>query len=113
MFTFNIIGVTPLLSFFDYQQQQTQPGITYFTSQRCSLDAVLRSLAHTDFDPTWDNEAMMQSVVNFWMNNIETITHWQSRLQDADQDVSNRPILVHRLAQPQALRQELETLWIN
>ncbi|MBE9030889.1 hypothetical protein IQ266_14225 [filamentous cyanobacterium LEGE 11480] len=111
MFTFNIIGVSPVLHFFNYQQKQAQcyysSGITYLSSHRCSLDAVLRTLDHTDFDPTWKTEDMAKTIINFWLSNLESVTHWQRRLKDADAQT----ILVSRIAYTEALRYELEDLF--
>ncbi len=111
MFSFNIIGVAPILHFFNYQQEQThdpqKAGVTYLSSHHCSLDAVLRTIDHTEFDPTWNTNDVMQSAIDFWLSNLDSVTHWQQRLNDA----GNETILVSRVAHTQALRNELETFF--
>jgi hypothetical protein len=111
MFTFNIIGVAPILHFFNYQQDQAntsqKTGVAYLSSHQCSLDAVLRTIEHADFDPSWKPEDITQSVLNFWLSNLDSVTHWQQRLNDA----GNETILVSRVAHTQALRNELEAIF--
>ncbi|NJN48518.1 MAG: hypothetical protein HC805_00215 [Alkalinema sp. RL_2_19] len=111
MFTFDIIGITPILHFFNYQQKRqaasSNSGVAYLSSHRCSLDAILRTIDHTDFDPTWQTDELAKTVVNFWLGNLDSVTHWQDRLKTAD----HQTILVTRIAHTHALRHELEALF--
>lgn len=111
MFTFNIVGVTPILDFFTYQQERQQkrnnPGVAYISSPKCSLDAILRTIAHSDLDPTWPTDDVTQTVINFWLSNLDSVKHWQQRLEDSGQET----ILVSRVANTLALRSELEGLF--
>lgn len=47
-YTFDIVGVSPVLHFFDHQQQSiSQPqhqGIEYLGTHTCTLDAFLKSV---------------------------------------------------------------------
>ena len=111
MFTFNIVGVTPILDFFTYQQERQQkldnPGVAYISSPKCSLDSVLRTIAHSELDPTWASDDINQTVINFWLSNLDSVKHWKQRLDDA----SDETILISRVANTLALRSELEVLF--
>jgi hypothetical protein len=111
MYLFNIIGVASILHFFNHEQAQKakpQPsGVTYIASYSCSLDAVIQSVENTQFQPNWQQEDILQSVMNFWLANLDSVTHWQQRLQDSGSDT----LLISRVADPHSLRQELELVF--
>ena len=49
---------------------------------------------------------MLTYLIQFWLNNSDSITYWKSRLQDAGRD----NLLVARLADIQSLRHDFESL---
>jgi hypothetical protein len=54
----------------------------------------------------WNTEQVIETVVQFWINNAESICYWKTRLSDAGND----NILVARLADITALQAEFESL---
>jgi hypothetical protein len=111
MYTFDIIGVSPVLYFFNQQQdllqRKLEPGVEYLSSQRCTLDALLESAETVTPKHNWNFDEVVDTVVSFWMKNSDTIQHWKSRLKDAGHD----SILVSRLADIQSLKNEFESLF--
>ena len=112
-YTFNIIGVSPIWQFFNHQQQTiTQPsqqGIEYLSTHRCTLDALLERVEPLPVKWGWNNEQVRDTVVQFWLNNAESIRYWKVRLIDA----GNESILVSRLADITSLQAEFESLLGN
>jgi hypothetical protein len=111
MYTFDIVGVSPILYFFNHQQEQAQKtektGVAYISSYNCSLDALIKSVESTQFEQDWQMDDLVQSVLDFWLDNLDSVKHWQRRLQDAGSDT----ILVSRIANDRALRNELEMMF--
>jgi hypothetical protein len=103
-YTFEILGVLPVLQFFQYQAQARPTMAAYIGSRRCTLDGFLGSLE--EVNPNWDLEAITQTVVAFWLHNQEGIHRWQQRLRDAGQS----SLVVARLSDLGGLRQEFEHL---
>ncbi|MFB2977555.1 hypothetical protein [Microseira sp. BLCC-F43] len=109
-YTFEILGVSPILYFFNQQQerQQKQPtGVEYVASYKCSLDALIQSVENISPNQSWDLDKVVDSVINFWMHNSESIEYWKSRLQDAGRE----NLLVGRVADVNSLRTEFELLF--
>jgi plasmid maintenance system antidote protein VapI len=108
--TFEILGVSPVLHFFNYQQkilyQKPQSGVAYLGSYKCTLDALLESVETVTPSRGWQLDQVVDSVMSFWMNNIESIRHWKNRLEDA----GSENLLVSRLADIQSLQSEFEWL---
>lgn len=107
-YTFEIVGVSPLLAFFTYQHQ-TQPnprGAEYLATSRCSLDAFLESLETMPTRQRWNLDQAVESVIHFWLNHPEEVHHWQRQLEDA----GTENLLIARLADLNALRVEFEAL---
>lgn len=108
MYLFNIVGVASVLHFFNHEQaqkaQSQTSGVAYIASYSCSLDAVMQSVENTRFQPGWQQEDILQSVLDFWLANLDSVTHWQQRLQDAGSDT----LLISRVADPTSLLKELE-----
>jgi hypothetical protein len=106
MYTFDIVGVSPVLYFFNHQQEQlVQPqktGVTYVSSYECSLDALIKSVESTTFAPDWAIDDVVQSVLDFWLDGLESVKYWKQRLQDEPEAV----VLVSRVADDRSLRNE-------
>jgi hypothetical protein len=109
-YTFEILGVSPVLYFFNYQQdlsqQKVPSGVEYIGSYKCTLDAVLQSVENVAPQRGWDLESVTGTVIDFWMNNIERVNHWKHRLNDAGRE----NLLVSRLADLESLKTEFEGL---
>lgn len=109
-YSFEILGVSPLLSFFTHQQerqQQPSAGAAYVGAHRCTLDAFIDSLNTIPQPYAWNLDRVVDSVIQFWMNNADAVHHWRSRLEDA----GNQTVLVARVADVDALRSEFEQMF--
>jgi hypothetical protein len=108
-YSFDIIGISPVLNFFNYQQkieQHPSPSKTYVGSYRCTLDAFIQSTELTPRKPDWDWDDVVGSIVQFWLSHEEAVQHWQDTLADAEDD----SLIVARIANFESLRTELESL---
>lgn len=109
-YSFDIVGVSPVLYFFDHQQkswQAPQPqGVEYLGTHICTLDAFLESVESVT--ATWGGnlDQVIDTVVQFWLNNSESVNYWKARLSDAGKD----NLLVARVADIQSLQAEFEFL---
>ena len=108
-YLFEIVGVSPILSFFNHQQamqQQLHARAEYLGSYQCTLDAFLESVQDMPRHRGWHLDRVVDSVINFWLNNGEQISRWKQRLADAGAE----NLLVARVADLEALKVEFETL---
>lgn len=108
-YSFDIVGVSPILTFFNHQQKvDTNPhrSKTYLGSYLCTLDAFIQSADLIPQKPDWDWEEVMQSMVNFWLRHEDRIRYWQDQLEQADSE----SLLIGRVANVEALRSEFESL---
>jgi plasmid maintenance system antidote protein VapI len=109
-YTFDIVGVSPVLYFFDHQQQNMQKHqpqrVEYLGTQTCTLDAFLESVESVPATECWNLDQVVDTVIEFWLNNAESIQYWKTRLQDAGRD----NLLVARVADMKALQAEFESL---
>lgn len=109
-YTFDIVGVSPTWQFFNHQQQTiNQPmrrGVEYLMTHKCTLDALLETVEPLPVKWGWNTEQVIDTVVQFWLNNAESIRYWKIRLIDA----GNENILVARLADITSLQAEFESL---
>ncbi|GAX36342.1 hypothetical protein [Nodularia sp. NIES-3585] len=109
-YTFDIVGISPTWQFFSQQQQTikrpNRGGVEYLSSHRCTLDALLETVEPLPVKFGWNTEQVRDTVVQFWLNNAESIRYWKVRLIDA----GNENILVARLADITSLQAEFESL---
>lgn len=109
-YSFDIVGVSSILRFFNHQQQSwdhSEPqGVEYVGTHICSLDAVLESVEPVLPKWGWNKDEVATTVIKFWMNNSDTVGYWKSRLTDA----GTNNLLVARIADIKALRAELDSL---
>lgn len=108
-YTFDIIGVTPVLNFFTYQQQlehSPQRSKAYLGSYHCTLDALIESTAMVPQKPDWDWDKVVDTIVNFWLNHEDTVQLWKHELQESQ----SNSVIVARVANMSTLRSELESL---
>ena len=109
-YTFEILGVSPVLYFFSQQQDiihtNPQAGVEYIGTYKCTLDAFIKSAESVPPKRGWDFEQVVETMVNFWVNQSDTICYWKARLADAGKD----NLLVARLADIEGLQQNFEFL---
>lgn len=109
-YSFDLVGVSPVLHFFNHQQQSVQkppqPGVEYLGTQTCTLDAFIESLETVPDKWGWNLDQVVDTVIQFWLNNSDSIRYWKTRLNDAGKD----NLLVARVADFSALQAEFESL---
>lgn len=113
-YTFEIVGVSPILYFFQHQQQVVQVpqcrGVEYLGAYKCTLDAFLKSIETIPCKQDWNLEQVIDTVVSFWMRNSDTVQYWKSRFDDAG---GKDNLLVARVADVNGLKAEFEALLGN
>lgn len=109
-YTFEILGVSPVLYFFNHQQEVTQKepqvGVEYLGTPKCTLDALIESVETLPPHRGWDYNQLVKTVVDFWINHPDSISLWKDRLQDAGKE----NLLVSRVGSMKSFRQEFESL---
>ena len=109
-YTFEILGVSPVLHFFNHQQERQQkqphPAVEYIASYQCTLDAIIHSVETVAPKRDLKLDQAIETIIDFWVNNSDIIDHWKDRLVDA----GHESLLVSRLADFQSLKVEFETL---
>jgi hypothetical protein len=110
-YTFEILGVTPVIHFFNHQQsvsqKSTTPGVEYLGSFTCTLDAVLDVMEPVTLKNGWERDQAVNTVIQFWVNNADRIHYWKLRLRDA----GTQSLMVSRLGTARSLRNEFERLF--
>lgn len=110
-YAFNIVGISPVISFFNYQQENYQKaspqvGPEYIGTYRCTLDALLESIQPVPPRRGWNKDEIVDTVIHFWLNHAEQVRHWKRRLEDAGRE----NLLVARVGDIESLRVEFEFL---
>ncbi|MFE1748667.1 hypothetical protein [Coleofasciculus sp. H7-2] len=108
-YTFEILGVSPILYFFNHQQEiiQAEPHrAEYLGSPKCTLDAFLESVETVPPKRGWNLEEVLDTIIDFWLNNSDNIQYWNKRLKDAGKE----NLVVARVADIKALRAEFDSL---
>ncbi len=109
-YSFEIVGVSPVLTFFNHQQEaQRLPyaGAEYVGAYQCTLDAFLQSIESVPLRRDWHLDRVVDTIINFWLNHAEQVRHWKQRLEDA----GAQNLLVARVADLNSLRVEFEFLY--
>ncbi|MBR8829262.1 MAG: hypothetical protein DSM107014_15420 [Gomphosphaeria aponina SAG 52.96 = DSM 107014] len=108
-YTFDIIGVAPVLNFFYYQQQleiNPQRSKAYLGSYQCSLDSLIQSTELIPQKPNWEWDRVIDTIVKFWLTHEESIRNWKHELETLGEE----NLLVARVANVESLRTEFESL---
>jgi plasmid maintenance system antidote protein VapI len=109
-YTFELLGISPVIDFFNHQQKliEKQPwlGIEYLGTHQCTLDAFIESVENVPPTRHWELDRVVDTVIQFWMNHSECIQYWKVRLKDAGRE----NLLVARVADFESLQTEFETL---
>ncbi len=110
-YTFEILGVSPVLHFFHHQQdileRSPHQGVEYVGTHKCTLDALLNCVETVPEKRGWNLDEVVDSVVSFWLNNSERVEHWRSRLNDA----GHENLLVARVADLESLQTTFESIF--
>jgi hypothetical protein len=108
-YTFELLGISPTLSFFNQQQEllQQQPaGVEYLGNHKCTLDAFVESVETVSPNRGWEVDRAVDTVISFWMHNSESILYWKRRLQDA----GSENLLIARMGDIKSLQAAFEAL---
>ncbi|HHP7230084.1 MAG TPA: hypothetical protein ACFCUY_04410 [Xenococcaceae cyanobacterium] len=108
-YNFEIIGITPVLTFFNYQQElETNPrrSKAYVGSYHCTLDAFIESTKMIPQKPEWDWDKVVETIIDFWLKHENAVKQWKSELDSVEAD----NLIIARVANLSALRSELEQL---
>lgn len=109
-YTFEILGTAPILYFFNQQQEivkkAPQLKVEYLGTDKCTLDALLESVEVVPAKQGWNLDQVVDTVINFWMKNADSIQYWKARLKDA----GNESLLISRIADIKSLKAEFELL---
>jgi plasmid maintenance system antidote protein VapI len=110
-FTFEILGVSPVLEFFNYEQtilkQQPLGAVAYVGSYQCTLDALLSSVESVSPERSWELDPVINAVMTFWMNNDQRIRYWKQQLETTQE----QSLVVARIANLKTLRLDFEKLF--
>ncbi len=108
-YNFEIVGITPILTFFNYQQElETNPkrSKAYLGSYHCTLDAFIESTKMIPKKPEWNWDEVIETMIDFWLKHEDTVKQWKSELNNMQED----NLIVARVTNFSALRTELEQL---
>lgn len=110
-YSFDIIAIAPVLQFFDYQQraeQHPRRSKAYLGSYCCTLDAFIDATELVHHRPNWDWDAVVNSMVEFWLSQEDRIRHWKHELASSGDDGH---LLVGQVINYDRLRCEFEDLF--
>ncbi|HIK37975.1 MAG: hypothetical protein NZ901_07945 [Geminocystis sp.] len=108
-YCFDIVGISPILDFFYYQQQVEQNphrSRAYLGSYECTLDSFIQSTEMIIQKPDWDWDEVIESIVQFWLQRQEEVEHWRRAFSQCKEG----NLLVGRIANMDFLRKELVSL---
>ncbi|VEP16417.1 conserved hypothetical protein [Hyella patelloides LEGE 07179] len=106
-YNFEIIGITPILTFFNYQQEleiNPQRSKTYLGSYQCTLDSFIDSTQMIPKKPQWNWDEVVETMINFWLKHEDSIRHWKIELESSQENA----LVIGRIANLECLRAELE-----
>ncbi|MBE9155406.1 hypothetical protein IQ265_00900 [Nodosilinea sp. LEGE 06152] len=115
-YSFDIIGITPVLQFFNHQQQveaKRDRAQAYLGSYCCTLDAFISATEVVHRRPDWDWDAIVSTIVNFWLSQEKDVLHWKQQFAAAQDDpnLGDQNLIVARVINYDSLRHEFETLF--
>lgn len=110
-YSFDIIGIAPVLQFFNHQQRleaKRDRAQAFLGSYRCTLDAFIAATEAVHHRPDWDWDAIAATIIAFWLNQENDIRHWKQQFADAE---DGQNLIVARVVNYNSLRHEFETLF--
>lgn len=110
-YSFEIIGIAPVLQFFNQQQQlatQAQLSQAYLGSYCCTLDGFINAAEQVHPKPDWDWDAIVAKMVEFWLSREVDVRHWRAQFSLAE---GGGHLIVARVVNYVSLRREFEQLF--
>lgn len=110
-YSFDLLGVTPLLTFFDYQQKNEQNPYrpkAYVGSYNCTLDSFINAMDMIPKKPEWNWDEVVEAMVRFWIQHEEKIRFCENELST---EATEPSLVIARVANLEALRGEFELLF--
>lgn len=110
-YTFELLGISPVIYLFEQQQQMLQKQLDnpleYLGVYKCTLDTFVTAVEGVSLQKRWPLQQVINTVVDFWVNNPQKIEYWAKRLEDAGLE----NLLLARVGPLEALRDSFETLF--
>ncbi|MDJ0557455.1 MAG: hypothetical protein QNJ68_24005 [Microcoleaceae cyanobacterium MO_207.B10] len=111
-YSFELLGISPILSFFNQQQklqEQQNTTVEYLGNRKCTLDVFVDSVENVSAYRGWNVDKVVETVINFWMKNSDSIQYWNSRLKNTGEEY----LLIARVGDINSLRNYFELLLKN
>lgn len=105
-----MLCIAPVLQFFQHQQRvetTRKRSQAFLGSYCCTLDAFIEATEAVHRKPDWDWDAIVGTIVAFWLSQDTDIRHWKQQLAIAQGDQN---LIVARVVNYDSLRHEFETL---
>ena len=109
---FDIVGVSPVLDFFYYQQKVEQDpnrSKAYLGSYECTLDSFIQSTDMIPEKPNWNWDKVIDTIVDFWLTQEQEIQKWRKTF--AVLVPQPEMLIVGRIANVKLLREEFRSLF--
>ncbi|PSN11642.1 hypothetical protein C7271_24385 [filamentous cyanobacterium CCP5] len=109
-YSFDIVGISPVIQFFNQQQRQetsSQRSTAYVSSYVCTLDSFIEATESLPQGPDWDWNQVVDAMVAFWLNQEHSVRRWKSELESLE----GENLIVGRVANFESMRGELESLF--
>lgn len=110
-YSFELLGVSPLLTFFDQQQnteQNPQRPKAYLAAYHCTLDSFIEAIEEMPKRPNWDWDEVVEAMVRFWLKHEDQVRHCEYALP---KDSPEPYLVVARVVNLEALRYHFESLY--
>ncbi len=108
-YSFDLLGIQTKLAFFQHQMavaSQPRGGVEYVAAPACTLDAFIVKVDEIAPSRGWERERLVDTIVNFWLENPDAVTLWRDRLAEA----GTENLLIARLGNLGSLQLEFERL---
>jgi len=109
-YSFDIIGVAPVIEFFQHQQQieiSPRRSRAFLGSYHCTLDGFIEATEMVHRKPNWNWDAVVNTIIAFWLEYGDRVNRWKAELEQAEDE----SLLVARVANVAMLRHEFEALF--
>ncbi|OKH11316.1 hypothetical protein [[Limnothrix rosea] IAM M-220] len=110
-YSFDLLGVTPLINFFEYQQKNEQDPYrpkTYIGSYNCTLDSFIDAMDMIPKKPEWDWDQVVEKMVQFWVRHEDRVRACED---DLNVDSDEPQLVIARVVNIEALRDNFELLF--